>query len=206
MPRPYALSVTAALSLAGIIDDEWFTQEAAKRGTDVHLLCKHDDLGSLRSNLNLCGLADTRNLIWVPVDLRQVPAAQRPYLRAWRDARREIGITRWLAIEQEIESRDGYRGTPDRIAEIGSGPQRVTVVIDIKSQAHRQKVPMWAAIQLAGYAHAYKPHGFLPRIAVGIHGDGTFHVERFGVEDYLRDVRRFLACLEVARMKAVNLP
>ena len=115
--------VTAVIKAAGLIDDRWFTDDLAERGTAVHLACQYLDEGDLDEG----SLAD---------DVR-------PRMEAYKKFKAEVQ-PRIVAIEQRVEHQTmRYRGTLDRIVEIGG----YGGILDIKGPAKAA----WHGVQCEAY-------------------------------------------------------
>ena len=111
----------------GHIDDRWWTEEYAQRGTNVHLLTE---------------LYDRGKIVTVPDRI-----LEKPYLDCYIEAEAQLG-PRYTAIEKIRAHRTlGFCGTPDRL---GNGTKMwldVEFVLDIKTGQ-----PLgWHALQLALY-------------------------------------------------------
>ena len=116
-------SVTQIIKAAGLIDSEWFNEEATTRGTLVHFAT---------------ALYDQSRLNWA-----KVPDEVRGSLAGWIGFRRE---SKCEILEIETCIYDGYwcfAGTRDRLIKLNN----VTSILDIKTGA---KV-FWHPYQTAGY-------------------------------------------------------
>lgn len=114
--------VTWVLKAAGLVDDRWFSQESAWRGSCVHLACQYDDQGDL----------DEASLDPVTVG----------YLKAWRKCKKEMCL-QFNGIEvSKQDSLYGYCGRIDRI--LGGA------VLDLKTggshPAHRLQLAAYARL------------------------------------------------------------
>lgn len=120
-------SVTQILKGQGIIDTQWFTDEARIRGQLVHEITAMMDLEK----------AETINTgRW---DLFA-------YVFAWKLFCQETGF-KFDAVEKIVYSEDGnYAGMYDRSGTIGGEPW----LIDIKTGQHQR----WHGLQLAAYTRA----------------------------------------------------
>lgn len=143
------LGVTTALRIAGLVEDAWFTPEAAERGKLVHLATCYSDDGELDE-----ASLDERIL---------------PYVYAWQRFREDTGAI-VLAKETVVVDRAGrYAGTFDRLLQY-PGSTRKTL-IDIKTGAPQP----WHHIQTAAYAYCLDEPVF--RESVYIDKDGDYKRE-----------------------------
>jgi hypothetical protein len=144
-------SVTGILESEGYIDSRFFTEAARIRGTYVHKACELDDLNDL--------------------DIEALDPALLPYLTAWREARKALGIPKFNPenIERRIVSlRYRYAGTLDRLY--------LDLLADIKSGA---KSPTYS-LQTAGYKIGHEEmtgEKIKRRVSVYLHEDGTFEID-----------------------------
>ena len=169
-------SVTGILREMGFIDDTYFTEDSAARGTAVHRATELYDLGTLDED---------------SLDPRLVD-----YLEGWKRFRKETGFLP-TSIEGRGWSKFGYAGTFDRI---GVTDNASIVLLDIKSSMY---VPDWIGLQLGGYLQiiaermTHKP--FLPYEeiwSVHLSFGGHFKIERW--EDRRND---FLAIARTYQLK-----
>lgn len=169
-------SVTGILREMGFVDDSYFTEDSAARGTAVHKATELYDLGTLDED---------------SLDPRLVD-----YLEAWKRFRKETGFLP-TSIEIHGWSKFGYAGTFDRIGVTDKGD---TVLLDIKSSMY---VPDWIGLQLGGYLQivaermTHKP--FIPYEeiwSVHLSSGGLFKIERW--EDRRND---FLAVARTYQIK-----
>lgn len=140
------LSVTQTLKLAGLIDDRWFTPEAAQKGTYVAQATAWLDLGTL----------DESSLDPVLV----------PYCEAWRafqvDSKVDI-----LAIETMVcHEVHQFAGTYDRLIVLNGHE----TLIDIKTGPHA----IWHPLQTAAYAICLPQ--VTQRGCVYLREDGTYRL------------------------------
>jgi hypothetical protein len=141
------LRVTEALTLAGLVDAQWFTEASSARGTAVHAACALDDAGDL--------------------DESTVHPAVAPYLSGWRRFRAEMQ-PEILTIEEGVRHEPyRYRGTLDRRMKL----RGIEGVGDIKTGAPLASHP----IQLAAYALTFdRP---LARWGIYLREDGSYRIE-----------------------------
>ena len=170
------ISVTQAISAAGLVDGRWFDDYSRDRGTAVHLACELWDKGTLDED------------VLDPVIV--------PYLDGWRLFTAETGAV-WdmTGIEQMVHSQVyRFAGKLDRIGTVNS---RRTLV-DIKTGIPQP----WTALQLAAYAGAMGE--LICRMAVHLPGDGKYRITSYKMADQVRDFAVFHACLTVANWKESN--
>lgn len=117
-------SVTQVLSLAGLVDSTWFTEEGRIRGVAVHKACE---------------LLARRTL-----DRSSVCDAIKGYLDAFERFMAESGFKVTKSEKMVVNAKKGYAGRYDFLG-ILNGRK---AVLDIKSGS----MPSWTAEQTAGYA------------------------------------------------------
>lgn len=123
-------SVTEILAGVGLIDTDWFTEEARLKGSAVHRATELHDLGTLDE---------------ASVDDR-IAGRFRQYRRFLMETGCEI-----LNVEHEVRHSWGYVGHPDRLVNLGGR----FGVLDIKGTT---PCP-WHALQLQGYKAAIRETG-----------------------------------------------
>ncbi len=140
-------SVTTVLKAEGFYNVKVFTDGAAIRGTDVHLITQQIDEGS--TTLKSCSLHPLY-----------------PYAFAWDKFLNDTGATILFCEIMVGGKEQGCAGTVDRLVRI----RGQHYVLDIKSGAAMS----WHAIQLAGYRHLLgKP---LRRMCVYLKNTGKYTV------------------------------
>lgn len=172
-------SVTQILRQAGLVGGFGPAHYAKQRGNRVHEICDRDDREG--------------------VDLRKVAAAERDYLRAWRDFRSISGFT---PTENELQvwcPKYGYAGTLDRVGRRTAS--NWPVVLDIKT-AYTGGPADYVRYQTIAYAFAYKPGQLFERMGVTLRPDRTFAVKVWGVETFQQDLARWLQIVEETK----NIP
>lgn len=148
-------SVTGILKEVGLIDDEWFTEEARERGKAVHAATE---------------LLDRDDLDWDSLH----PKIE-PYVKAYQNFKKDTGFIPEL-IEHRVYNHDyNYAGTLDRT---GIFPNGEKVILDIKSGP----ISGWAALQVAAYDYCLAQAR--QRMALQLKNDGTYKVKSFkGLND-----------------------
>ena len=122
-------SVTQMIKSVGIIDDRWFNEQAAIRGSYVHKATHLDDSQK--------GLNEDK-----------LDPILKPYVEAYRKFKSE-NIVNIIASEAPVYNASlDYCGTPDRVLELNG----MFGILDIKSGA----CPFWTAYQTMGYTLAWK--------------------------------------------------
>jgi hypothetical protein len=182
------LSVTQILKMAGLIKTGFFSDEAALRGTYVHLAAQLLDDGKL--------------------DESTIDPAIAPYLDAYRQFL-TLCKPKWTYIETRLADPDvGFAGAVDRVGTLLVGKKRKTCVVDLKSGS----TAPFHAIQTAGYSalvvrdrlkhgaaisHAVK----IGRVAVYLTKKGTFTMKEYTDE---RDKVIFQAALNLVLFREVH--
>lgn len=166
------ISVTTVLAEAGLVDDRFYTEEAAQRGTYVHLALELLDQGKLSDEA--------------------IEPAYRPYILAYQRFC-ELTWPVWSHLEHRLyDDVLGYAGTLDRAGVLTSNGQKF--VIDIKTGS----VPRWAGLQTAAYRRCLpEPHTW-KRAALQLKADGTFSLCECTERS---DERTFLSALTLALWK-----
>lgn len=145
------LSVTQALTLAGLIDATWHTPEARDRGTAVHEAIAAGTVPEL------------------------LDEALAPYVLAWRRFLRESGAT-VLAQEQRVaDVLSGYAGTYDVRLQLPGDPRET--IADLKTGPHS----CWHGCQLAAYARALSlvTMKSYNRMVIGLRNDGSYSTQSY---------------------------
>jgi len=153
--------ITSRLKACGLIDDVFFSEESARRGTAVHLLTQYVDEGDL--------------------ELSSIDARLVPYANAWERFKADTCFTQTHEPELPVASVSlGYGTRIDRVGTVtGTLPDR-RLVVNLKSGAAQP----WHALQLAGEAIAYSETygvrlGLLERATVQLRPDGTYRFNRY---------------------------
>jgi hypothetical protein len=172
------VSVTSALTEAGLIDARWFTEEAAIRGTAIHAAIARLHAGSL--------------------DVTALSPVLQPYVAAYQRFLRESGFTAEASEEQVADVDLGAAGTLDLRGHLprGTRASKAVDLIDVKTGA----VPLWVGYQTAAYARMLPAD--LPRLrwrwCLQLCPDGTYRLHPL---TKATDERVFLAALTVAQAK-----
>ena len=161
-------SVTQVLQSVGVINTDYFTEEAAWRGSVVHKCCELDDENDL--------------------DETSVPEEAKGYLDAWRLFKQQVLLGPFEAIEEPVCGRD-YAGTPDR-----TGNLDVPLFLDIKTGS----ILPWVGIQLAAYGQLVcSPALPFRRIAVRLDKTGKYNLREFPIRERRADLHIFNAALSI---------
>lgn len=123
-------SVTQIIKAAGLIDDEWFNEEARERGELVHIATALYDRGQLN---------------W-----EKVPDEIRGYVLGWIKFREESKC-KIVSTERQFNSGFGYCGTIDREITLNGR----LGILDIKTGQPQA----WHGVQLGGYRIGSGLHG-----------------------------------------------
>lgn len=168
--------VTGVLHATGIVDDRWYTEECARRGTAVHVGCELMDRGVLD---------------WSTVDQRI-----EPYMRAWEQFTEDMRPD-WLGIEGRVFSEvHRVAGRYDRWGMVYGEP----VVVDIKTGTAQR----WARLQLAAYSMMLteRSGGRIERMAVELRADGRYQIYPYDHDNKLmlrEDIGVFIGALNLLR-------
>jgi hypothetical protein len=168
-------SVTQVLGEAGLIDDTWYTEEGAERGSRVALVTELYDTGELDE-----------------ATYTEKFPNEAGYLAAWRAFRCEH-VERIEGIEEVVCSHIyKYAGRLDRRVVLHTG---AAVILDIKTGAHQ----WWWQYQTAAYAACFLPSILRARMAVQLKPNGkyTCHIH----DNYAHDIDVFRAALCIANEK-----
>lgn len=167
------LSVTTVLRDVGLIDPQWFTEEARLRGEYVHTCVALHHEGTL--------------------DNATVDPMIEPYFAGYLLFLAETGFAPELVEEQVHNEALGLAGTLDLLGRLPAHPPGSKDLIDVKS-GH---IPPTVGLQLAGYVRCLPP-GAYRRWCLNLPGDGTYRLDRCADR---KDDGVFLAALQVAQFK-----
>jgi hypothetical protein len=176
------IGLTKVLKLAGLIDDDWYTEYGRWRGSAVHLATRFFDEGD--------------------IDRRTLDPVIKPFVADWKDFRDRTGFVPVVIEKPYYDGLYNFCCTPDRLGYFSTWQQRSdepNVIADLKAYPSGQ-VPAWVRYQLAGQGRAINPNRVFHRFAVVLTGKGPT-VESYPTEDYIEDVNDFLACIRIARLK-----
>ena len=168
------VSVTDVLGDLGIIEAEFFTEDARARGQAVHRACHFLDEG----DLDWSSLEPIEKAICQPVV---------PYVKAWEAFKHETGFIPKVIEQPVFHPLYHYAGTPDRIGVFPGG--KGEALIDLKTG----KAAAWTGLQTGGYDEALGRPRFgkwRVRWAVELRADGDFRLIPF--ED-VNDGKTFLS-------------
>lgn len=162
--------ITGMLESSGWVDTLWFTEEASDRGTCVHELTKHYDLGSL--------------------DVPTCVSPFRGYLLAHVALSNVVRPT-WEAIEVPLVHW-GYRfgGRPDRVGEAYG----CRTIAQVKSGAPAKSDAIQTALEaiLVAGTRGGLPAEHYERLAFYLRPSGRFKVERFNDRRDFDEARRVI--------------
>lgn len=167
-------SVTQILTMAGFIDKRWYSEESAKRGTEVHGLCEDYALGARYT-------ADGDLL------------SELPYVNSFARFYDSFNVNS-VSIEKRIQGEvDGFRyaGTYDLLVETQSQSK---VLIDIKTGAKAS----WHYIQLAAYALQVNPSEV---VILYLNPDGTYRQVWITPDELLDGIDKFREAISIIRNK-----
>lgn len=166
------ISVTQAIKMAGLINNEWFTEESRNRGRIVHLATQFDDEGDL--------------------DEATIDPMILPYVEAARKFKADTGFKPELIEQRIYHPTFGYAGTVDRVGTMG----KHRVVLDYKSGV----VPFWCRLQTAGYSGAMEHGSQYLRYGVQLKPDATYKISAYEPKDFRNDVGDFMAVLRTSQI------
>jgi hypothetical protein len=174
--------VTTVLKVAGLIDDQWCTEAARRRGSAVHAACHYLDEDDLPES-------------W----LESSPHAG--YVRAWLKFKVQTGFRPSLIEHRVFHKKLGYCGTLDRAGSFRSSePSEPDTVLDIKTgEAQR-----WHRIQLAAYANCLDVPGRYRRMTVLLRADETYAIVEHHPREFREAMNVFGAALVIYGEKNGN--
>lgn len=143
------ISVTQALTEAGFIDRQWYTDEAAIRGAAVHAAVER---------FHQTGAVATDD-------------AAAPFFDAYLAFQMEAGLHIESSEQRVCDPLLGYAGTLDLRGRFRHFAHGVDLV-DIKTGM----VPSWVGYQTAAYARVLKP-AFVRRWALQLKADGSYRLQ-----------------------------
>ena len=168
------ISVTQALTEAGLIDTRWFNDEAALRGSYVHQAILLHVEGDLADD--------------------QLDPVLQPYFAAYQRFLTESGFVVTACETRLYDDIVGYAGTVDLVGTLNGR----SAVIDIKT-GH---CPSWVSLQLAGYARLLsKQYPGIQRYALNLQADVTYRLHRFTDR---HDEQVFLAAVAVTQWRRTH--
>lgn len=156
-------SITQLLKAAGLVSEDYYTEESRRRGTIVHALTRDFDLGAI-------GREEISNV------QSPIHSAYLGWLQAYVDAMDAIR-PEWDEIE-EIHAHPVHRfaGRPDRVGRVYGA----LAVVEIKSGAPEPAHAVQLALQAILVAPAvHLPPESLQRYAWYGKGTGKWKLERF---------------------------
>lgn len=181
------VSVTQVLREEGLVDDRYFSPEAARRGSTVHRLAELDAEGDLYE--------------------QDIPEQFRGYLNAVRAFKRETG---WftarhtddqLLTEVRLFNESyGLAGTADEI-----GMSRGQTGLSLADYKTGEPAPA-TGLQTGAYSRMFQlatGRVIVHRLAVQLRADGTYRLHHYTNP---ADVTVFLGALNTHRWRLENLP
>lgn len=170
------VSVTQILKRGGVVDDRFYTEQHRWRGSQVHLATAAEDQGQIAK--------------FEPMYLG--------YVQAWRKFKVERKFRPALVEKVVYDQLLDTCGTLDRLGCFGEG--QIDVLIDLKTSNSGQ-IPAWVALQTAAYGHALNPKVIYRRMAVVLMPDGTFRVEPYPADTYLKHIADYQALVQAVRVQ-----
>jgi len=152
--------ITRLLTLAGEIDDEWYTEESSERGRAVHKLTAEYDLGVITNE-----------------DLPHLVSAYKNYLLGHVEVM-QIIQPNWVHVETAMFHRElRFGGTPDR----GGTVYNAASVWEIKSGLRTKAHPLQTAFQALLLAEECRlPPQSIQRYCCYLQPNGRYKVEGHG--------------------------
>lgn len=172
---PNLPSVTQILKDAGLINTQWFTDEARDRGSMIHLACEYYDQGDLNESS-------------IDPDISG-------YLEAYKAFKRYAQYEpEWIEVPQK-DPTGVYAGTADRI--VISRPRSLD---DIKSGPYQP----WHRIQSAAYVNMMDDPFSFERRGIYLKASGTYSIRVFPKTEYMHDLAIFQSALNLYYWKRRN--
>lgn len=161
--------ITGMLEQAGLVDDTWFTEESSIRGTIVHGLTAHYDMGAL--------------------DLGTTDSIYKGYLLAHVDAMK-ILRPEFLAIEEPfVHPVYRYGGRPDRLI-IDQGRK---AVLELKTAVPSKAHSIQTALQAILVERTLElPAEMIVRLCLYVKANGRFSLEEHTSKGDLRQAREII--------------
>jgi len=170
------ISVTQALTAAGMVDTRHWNEQARVRGQYVHQCIALETEGDL--------------------DETTVDPLVRPYFDAFRTFQRDTRVTLEIVERRVCDPLLGYAGTLDAI---GRWPDKKLTLFDWKSGFF----PPMAGPQTAAYLRCarefYTTGERIGRAGLQLRGDGTYRLMEF--TNIVQDEHDFVAALRVAQFR-----
>jgi hypothetical protein len=166
--------VNEILMGAGLVDDQWFTEDSRYRGSDVHAICQFDNEGDLDES-------------WI--DEQGNATDLHGYLAAHRRFKAETGFVATCSEERVYNPTFNYCGTLDERGPLNGKP----CLADIKSGA----VSKITRYQLVAYLGCMPEPWLWTRLAVGLKPDGTYNLKVYGPKDYRADWAKWSSIVDV---------
>lgn len=166
------ISVTQALTEAGLVETSWFTPEAARRGTALHAAVQ----------------------LYLETEAVPTDDSLKPFFDAYLNFHLDAGFVASASEERVCDPLLGYAGTLDLCGCFAhlDHSSHGSDLIDIKT-GH---VPEWVGYQTAAYAR------LLPEVrrrwVLNLRADGTYRLQALTNRT---DERVFIAALTVAQAK-----
>lgn len=185
-------SITQVLKEVGAVNSDYFTEEAARRGTLVHALTEQLDrpVGEKSDQMPPCSEEELN------------VAAK--YVAQWVRLRENVPfkIEEGGIEEKVFDSVHCYAGRLDRRVTITD--QCVSrALIEIKTNKSGY-LPKWTGLQLAAQAHAKEPGELFRRFAFVLTPE-RYLIHEFPTSEFVNDRDTFLAMVRSVRWLRANL-
>jgi hypothetical protein len=185
-------SITQVLKEVGAIDDTYFTEEHARRGTLVHAMTEQLDRP-----------VNEKSATFPSCTKEELDVAAR-YTAQWVKLRENVAFKiEDGGIEEKVfDPIHCYAGRADRRVKF-SAPCVSRAFIEIKTNRSGY-VPIWTGLQLAAQCHAKEPGELFRRFAFVLTPD-RYLVHEFPTSEFVNDRDTFLAMVRTVRWRRANL-
>jgi hypothetical protein len=166
--------ITQLLELAGLVDDEWYTEESGERGRCAHRLWEEFDLGAIEPD--------------------DVVSPYRGHLLAWVEAMRLMQAEHLEVEVPHVHARLRFGGRPDRVSRVRQS--RHLAVLEGKSGRPTKAHPIQTALQAILLEPVYHlPADAFARYAIYTSNEGRarvfHHKDKGDVRKAREIVRKF---------------
>jgi hypothetical protein len=147
-------SITELLKLAGLVDDRWFTDASRIRGTAVHDLTSHFDLGAL--------------------DVASCVSEYKGWLLAYVDAMQKFR-PEWDEVEvPRVHPTRRFAGRPDRVGSVFNLRTIMEIKTGVVEYSHQVQTAMQAILVSASDP---LPADHWQRLTIYLRGDGKWKLQ-----------------------------
>lgn len=177
------ISTTQVLKLSGVVDDRWYNEHVRWRGSEVHRVTAALDRGEPK----------------VPGTAVEIEPRFLSYVTAWERFKIERKFRPVMIERMLYDAALDVCGTLDRVGFFEGNDQQINVLIDLKT-SESGHIPKWVGLQTASYGHALDPKALWRRMAVILLPDGTYKVEPYPVDTYMKHVADFQTLVQSLRV------